>query len=87
MNKVIIPSKVNICAIMYRVVEIDGMIVFSEDCGMWGCCDRIIFRFHKYGGWRLELKPTFDTIMASHIEEAYKLVKKWRGDDFGRFQM
>ncbi len=79
-----IPKKVVICGIGYRVTEIDKMIIFSEDGGFWGCCNRMSFHRPKYGGWQIEVLPTFGRMGASHICEAYKLVMQWRGDDFGR---
>lgn len=80
----IIPKEVIIDAIMYRVTEVEGMIIFSEAQGMYGCCDRIIFSKEKYSCWQLELKTTFGRMMADHICKAYQLVQEWRGDDFGR---
>ena len=79
-----LPKEVNINAIMYRVTEVEGMIIFSEAYGMWGWCNRIIFTHPQYALWQLELKLTSPAIAVSHIVEAYKLVQEWRGDDFGR---
>jgi len=84
MDKRKIPKEVIIDAIMYRVTEVDDMIIFSEARGMWGCCDRICFHRPKYACWQVEIFPTFGQMMASHICKAYKLVCRWRGDDFGR---
>lgn len=83
MNKEI-PKEVIIDAIMYRITEVETMIIFSEAQGMWGCCDRIIFNHPKDGGWQVELKTTFGHMMADHVAKAYQLVQEWRGDDFGR---
>jgi hypothetical protein len=80
----IIPEEVNFCAIMYRVKEIDGMIIFSESYGMYGCCNRVSFHRPEFANWQLEVYPTFGRMMVSHIVEMFKLVCKWRGDDFGR---
>jgi len=79
-----IPKEILIDCIMYRVTEVEGMIIFSEAQGMWGCCDRMIFSKEKYSSWQLELKTTFGGMMADHICKAFKLVQEWRGDDFGR---
>jgi len=79
-----IPKEVLIDAIMYRVTEVEGMIIFSEAIGMYGCCDRIIFNKEKYSCWQLELKTTFGHIMADHVCKAFQLVQEWRGDDFGK---
>jgi len=79
-----IPKEVNIDAILYRVTEIEGMIIFSEAQGMWECCDRMIFTHPEFDCWQLELKTTFGRIMADHVAKAYQLVQEWRGDDFGR---
>ena len=79
-----IPKEVCIDAIMYRVTEVEGMIIFSEAQGMWGCCDRMIFTHPQYACWQLELKTTFGRMMADHVCKAYRLVQEWRGDDFGR---
>jgi hypothetical protein len=87
MNKFIeqIPKEVNICGIMYRVIEVEGMIVFSELYGMCFCGQRVAFIHPKYGLWQVEIKPSFGTtISMSHLEEMFKLVQEWRGDDFGR---
>ncbi len=84
MNKTAIPKEVVIDAIMYRVTEIDGMIIFSEAMGMSECCDRMCFVREKYSSWQIQLFTTFGQMMASHICKAYKLVCQWRGDDFGR---
>ena len=84
-NQIEIPKEVIIDAIMYRVIEVEGMIIFSEARGMWGCCNRITFHHPKYASWQIQLFTTFDSMMASHICKAYKLVCKWRGDDFGRY--
>ena len=84
MNKIELPNEVNICAIIYRVTEIDDMIIFSEAYGMYNCCNRITFHRPKYACWQVMIYPTFDSIMASHVVEMFKLVCKWRGDDFGR---
>lgn len=79
-----IPKEVNIDAIIYRVTEVEGMIIFSEAYGMWGECNRIIFTHPKYALWQLELKLTSPTIAVSHVCKAYQLVQEWHGDDFGR---
>jgi hypothetical protein len=76
-----IPKEVLLSCIQYRVTEVEGMIVFSENNGMYGCCDRMIFTKGQYSSWRLQLKTTFNTIQVSHIIEAYKLIKEWRGND------
>jgi hypothetical protein len=76
-----IPKEVLLSCISYRVTEIENMIIFSENIGMYGCCDRIIFTKEKYSSWRLQLKTTFDTIQVSHIIEAYKLIQEWRGEN------
>lgn len=79
-----LPKEVTICGIGYRVTEIDGMIIFSESSGFYGCCNRMIFTRNQYSGWRIELKLTFDNILTAHIEKAYHLIMKWRGDDWFR---
>ena len=80
-----IPEEVNICAIMYRVVEVDEMIIFTELYGMNYCGTRMAFTHPKFASWQVVCMPVFgDTMMVAHIVEAYKLVCKWRGDDFGR---
>jgi len=79
-----LPNEVIIDSIMYRVTEVEGMIIFSEAQGMYGCCDRMIFNRPKYASWQVELKTTFGTMMADHVAKAYRLVQEWRGDDFGR---
>jgi len=84
-NKIQIPEEVNICGIGYRVTEKDDMIIFSEERGFFGCCDRISFYHPKYACWQIEVFPTFGRMSASHIVEAYKLVCKWRGDNFGKY--
>ena len=76
-----LPETVLLSCIEYRVTEVEGMIIFSETSGMYGCCDRIIFTKSKYSSWRLQLKTTFDTIQVSHVVKAYELVKEWRGND------
>ena len=81
-----LPNEVNICGILYRITEVDKMIIFSEARGFYGCCDRICFHRPKYVSWQVEVFPTFGRMMASHICEAYKLVCQWRGDDFGRME-
>jgi len=76
-----IPKEVLLSGIKYRVTEVEGMIIFSEESGMYGCCDRIIFTKEKYSSWRLQLKTTFETIQVSHVIEAYKLIQEWKGKD------
>jgi hypothetical protein len=76
-----IPKEVFLSCIRYRVTEIEGMIIFSEEQGMYGCCDRMIFTKGRYSSWRLQLKTTFDTIQVSHVIEAYKLIQEWKGKD------
>ncbi len=72
-----LPQEVLLSCILYRITEIEGMIIFSEASGMYGCCDRMIFTKSNYSSWRLQLKTTFDTIQVSHIIEAYKLINQW----------
>ena len=79
-----IPEEVLIGCIAYRIVEVEGMIVFSEAQGMYGCCDRMIFTHPEFGLWQLDLKTTFGTISASHVCKAFEFVQEWRGDNFGR---
>lgn len=82
MNKIQLPKDTIICGILYRVVEKDNMIIFSEASGFYGCCNRMVFTREYKGCWRIQLFLTFDNMMASHICEAYNLVCQWRGKNF-----
>ena len=86
MNDIKLPEEVNIDAIMYRVVEVDGMIIFTELYGMAFCGTRMAFHRPKFGCWQVEFMPTFGVnyMMADHIVKAFELVQEWRDDDFGR---
>ena len=79
-----LPKEVNINGLMFRIIERDGMIIFSELYGMCFCGQRIAFSRPKYSCWQVEIFPSFgQTIMASHIVEAFRIVKEYRGGDFG----
>lgn len=75
------PDRVNLCGIGYRIQEREGLIVFSEDRGFWGCHSRIIFRKHDQI-WYVSFSDTWKEIMASHIIKAYELVCEFRGKNF-----
>ena len=78
-----IPSEVNICAIMYRVVEREGAIVFTTLYGMEFGGSRVLFSHPKYGLWQVEIKPQYGTAFpVAHINEMFEFVQEWRGDDF-----
>jgi hypothetical protein len=80
-----LPEEVNICAILYRVVEVEKMIVFTELCGMEFGGSRVAFTHPKYGLWQVEIKPQYGTSFSvAHIQEMFEYVREWRGDDFNR---
>lgn len=68
-----LPREVNLCGILYRVAEPDGMIVFSESCGVWGCVTRFSFQ-KKSMCWYVSIEGTRDNVMACHILKAYEMV-------------
>lgn len=83
MNNTTLPKEITICSIMYRVVEIEGMIIFTELYGMEFGGSRVAFTHPQYALWQVEIKPQYGTAFpVAHIQKMFEYVQEWRGGDF-----
>ena len=78
-----LPATANLSGIMHNVVESEGLIVFSQQPGIWGCHSRIAFQKVDQC-WYVSLTSTFDKVMVSHILKAWKIVEEVYGGNFGK---
>lgn len=75
------PETVLISCIRYRITEHEGMIVFTQECCMWGCYTRIMF-WRVESCWYMNFDARFEKVMVSHVTRAYEIVKHYRGANF-----
>jgi len=78
-----IPETVILCGIMYRVVEHEGAIIFSEALDL-PCAStklRIMFTRPKYETWNVEITPE-KSVCVGRIAIAAEYCVKWRGADW-----
>ena len=76
-----IPPRVILSGIGYRVQVSEGLIVFAEDGGVFGCRCRMSFE-RRASIWYLTLTGTHGTAPVPHIVKAYEFVKAAYGGSF-----
>lgn len=82
-----LPKEVNLCGILYRTSEAEGLIVFTEAVCVWGSFTRICFTRGADGMcWYVELHARGGNAMVSHIVKAYELVTAAYGKNFEKIE-
>jgi hypothetical protein len=66
---------------IFRIVESEGLIVFSEDEPVWGCRTRFSFR-RVMGCWHVSIEGDMDNVPASFIVRAIALIEEVYGGNF-----
>lgn len=79
------PKEANLGGIMHNIAESEGLIVFSQQPGIWGCSSRIAFERVEFC-WYVTVEATFGRVMVSHILKAWELVEKTYGGNFGKLK-
>ena len=82
-----LPEKKVICGIEYKIQEHEGLIVFSEMEGFFGCHTRIAFEHPNGGLWQVSIDATWNKVPVSHIIRMRDLIYEAYGDDFGGWKL
>lgn len=77
----LLPESVNLKGTMHRVQVSEGLIVFAEQDGVWGCRQRFSFQ-RKAGCWYLAIEGTHGDASMGCVAEAYRLVCEAYGGNF-----
>ena len=75
-----LPKSVNLCGIMYRIQQHEGIVSFKQDIECWDGYNQFTFELRSHC-WYVNINSRSGLIMASHILKAYELLCDTFGDN------